>query len=504
MGRGGELRSLALRGAGASVFGKTATLCLQFISAMVLARLLVPSDFGLVAMVTTFSLLLVSFGLNGTTEAIIQREQLDRFLASNLFWINVGAGLLLTIGFAASGSLLAWFFRDPLVARVAVAVSPSILVANAGYLHLALLKRTMRFGAVSLNQVYSRLIAVAVSIFLAWLDWGYWALVAGVVAQPLSLTIGAWVLCPWLPSLPTRKTGTRSMAVFSANVYSIFSINYFARNVDNLLVGWRFNAVALGFYKKAYDLFALPSGQVVAPLSDVALATLSRLRDDSAQYTRYLVNSLAVVSFVGMAIGAGLTLTGKDVVRLVLGARWAESGKIFMLFGPGIGVMLLYNCYSWIHLSIGKPDRWLRWTFIEAGVTALLFVIALPWGPAGIAAAWSVSYWILLIPAFWYAGRPLGLGVSALVVPMWRYAVASLLAGCATAALVRNTPLWGTPPSAKAALAGILTLSGLFLMLYLSIVIALHRGCAPVRQLARLLRELSPTRKPTTPATQSV
>jgi len=471
---------------------------------MVLARLLTPADFGLVAMVTTFSLLLVSFGLNGTTEAVIQQEQLDRLLASNIFWINIGAGLVLTIGFAASGSLLAWFYRDPLVARVSVAIAPSILLANAGYLHLALLKRTMRFGAVSLNQVYSRLISVVVSIFLAWLGWGYWALVAGAVAQPLSLTIGAWALCPWLPSLPTRKTGTRAMAVFSANVYSIFTINYFARNVDNLLVGWRFNAVALGFYKKAYDLFAFPSGQVVAPLSDVALATLSRLRNDSAQYTRYLVNSLAVVSFVGMGIGAGLTLTGKDVVRLVLGARWAESGKIFMLFGPGIGVMLLYNCYSWIHLSLGKPGRWLRWTFVEAGVTALLFVVALPWGPAGIAAAWSVSFWILLIPAFWYAGQPIGLGVSALVVPMWRYAVASLVAGCATAAAVRNTPLWGTPPSAKAALVGIVILSGLFVMLYLGTVILLHRGCAPVRQLARLLRELAPTRKATRPATQSV
>lgn len=493
-----------MRGAGASVFGKAATLCLQLISAIVLARQLAPADFGLVAMVTTFSLLLVSFGLNGTTEAVIQREELDRFLASNLFWINLGAGLVLTIGFAASGSLLAWFYRDPLVARVAIAISPSILLANAGYLHLALLKRSMRFGAVSLNQVYSRLISVAVSIFLAWLGWGYWALVAGAVAQPLSSTIGAWALCPWLPRLPTRRAGTWAVAVFSANVYSIFSINYFARNVDNLLVGWRFNAVALGFYKKAYDLFAFPSGQVVAPLSDVALATLSRLRNDSAQYTRYLVNSLAVVSFVGMAIGADLTLTGKDVVRLVLGARWSESGQIFMLFGPGIGVMLLYNCYSWIHLSIGKPDRWLRWTFIEAGVTALLFVVALPWGPTGIAAAWSVSYWILLIPAFWYAGRPVGLGVSALVVPMWRYAVASLVAGWATAAVVRDTPLWGTPPTAQAALVGILTLSGLFVIFYLGTVILLHRGFAPVRLLANLLRELAPARKAIRPATESI
>ena len=192
-----------------------------------------------------------------------------------------------------------------------------------------------------------------------------------------------------------------------------------------------------------------------------------------------------------------LTLTGKDVVRLVLGARWAESGKIFMLFGPGIGVMLLYNCYSWIHLSLGKPGRWLRWTFIEAGVTALLFVVALPWGPAGIAAAWSLSYWILLIPAFWYAGLPFGFGVSCLTAAIWRYAAASLVAGSAPAAIIRGTPLWGAPSGTNAALGATIIISALFVTLYLGTVILLHRGLEPLQQLATLLRELAPTRAAT-------
>src|SRR5437867_843123 len=145
--QGGELRRLAVRGAGAAVFAKVATFCLQFGSIIVLARLLTPADFGLVAMVTTFSLLLVSFGLNGFTEAIIQKEHLNHFVASNVFWINAGAGVVLALAFAASGSVLARFYRDPLVAHVAAALSPTILFANAGYIHLALLKRAMRFGA---------------------------------------------------------------------------------------------------------------------------------------------------------------------------------------------------------------------------------------------------------------------------------------------------------------------------------------------------------------------
>ena len=131
------------------------------------------------------------------------------------------------------------------------------------------------------------------------------------------------------------------MVRFAAKVYGQFGIRYSTQNIDNLLVGWRFNAVALGFYKRAYDLFALSASQLTAPLSNVALAALSRLNQDPARFRRYLANSLGILAFVGMAVSADLTLVGKDVVRLVLGPQWSESGRIFELFGPGIGAMLL-------------------------------------------------------------------------------------------------------------------------------------------------------------------
>jgi PST family polysaccharide transporter len=205
-----------------------------------------------------------------------------------------------------------------------------------------------------------------------------------------------------------------------------------------------------------------------------------------------------------MAVGADLTLIGKDLVRLVLGPRWAESGRIFEFFGPGIGIMLLCSAVGWIHLSIGKPERWLRWTLIETAATALSFIVALPWGPTGIAVAWSVSFWVLSIPGFWYAGRPIGFGVSALIGAVWRYAAASLVAGLTTAAVVRGMPVWGTAPGAGAALWAIIVVSALFVALYLGMVILLHWGFAPFRQLASLMRELAPSRRVASPAAELV
>jgi O-antigen/teichoic acid export membrane protein len=110
---GGGMRRLAVRGAGATIFSSGVAVAIQLVSTVVLARILAPKDFGVVAMVTTFSLLLMNFGLNGFTEAVVQREKIDHHLASNLFWINVGVGLLLTLLFAASGSLLARFYMIP-------------------------------------------------------------------------------------------------------------------------------------------------------------------------------------------------------------------------------------------------------------------------------------------------------------------------------------------------------------------------------------------------------
>src|SRR5271154_1878106 len=162
-----QLRHRAVRGAGITLLAGGAMLVIQLIATIVLARLLTPADFGVVAMVTTFSLLLVSFGLNGYTEAVIQREEMTHALASNLFWINAGVGLLMAMGFAAAGSVMARFYHDQRVTHVAVSVSLTIVISSVSIVHLALLKRALRFSETSANDVFSGIISVALMVALA-------------------------------------------------------------------------------------------------------------------------------------------------------------------------------------------------------------------------------------------------------------------------------------------------------------------------------------------------
>lgn len=488
----GELWLRAVRSAGVTVFSQGVVFAVQMIATVVLARLLSPADFGVVTMVTTFSLLIMSFGQNGYSEAVIQRDEIDHFLASNLFWINVGVGLLLTIIFAAAGSLLARFYGDPRVTYVAVGMSVTILLNSTSVLHLALLKRALQFSVTSANDIFSTVVSVALMIVLARIGWAYWALVAGAIARLLFQSIGAWYLCRWMPSFPRRAAGTASVVKFALNVYGRFSFNYFTRNTDNLLVGWRFGSTSLGFYKKAYDLFLLPANQLLVPVSDVVLSTLSRLERGSDQYKRYFLNGLSILAFVGMGAGAGLTLMGKDLIRLLLGAKWDAAGQIFTFFGPGVGVMLIYNTSGLLHLSIGRADRWFRWVVVEFGVTILLFILGLHWGAIGVAAAWTASFWILTIPAFWYAGKPIQFGVASMFAAVWRYIVASLAAGFATAAVVRQIPALLVIRGVPGASARIAVVSALFSVLYLAGVILLHGGSEPLCRFASLLPAIVP------------
>lgn len=487
-------RRVAIHGAAVSILAAAVSFVAQLASTVILARLLTPSDFGVVVMVNTFSLLLCSFGWNGFTEAILQRESISEALASNLFWINLGGGIILTLLFACMGPVLSHFYHEPLVINVTVAMSLTVIASNVGVIHSALLNRATHYKAVSINGLVSRIICLAVSIVLALAGWSYWALVVGAVMEQVSKSIGSFILCPWLPRLPRKSSGTWDAVKFSMNIYWRRCLTYVSGNVDNTLVGWRFGAAELGFYKRAFDLFWLPANQLLSPMSAVAVGTLSRLNKDRAAYERSFLTGIASLSLIGMAIGGDFALVGKDLIVFLLGPQWAEAGRIFSLFGVGIGVMMLYQTHTWIHISIGRAGRSLRWGIIELVWTVGLFIAALPWGARGIAAAWTISYFTLTIPAFWYAGKPIGLHIMSVIFAVWKFFAASALAGFAIFYLNRIVPLQPHVEGSTGALLRATLNSVLFFAAYILAVIVLHRGLGPLQQAARLLSEIMPKR----------
>lgn len=490
-GGGDALRRLAMRSAGVTIFSGAIGIAIQIVSAAVLSRLLTPRDFGLVTMVTTFSLLAMNATANGFTDLVVQRKEMTQALASTLFWINLGVGVTLSAVFALSGPLMAWFYHEALVAHIAMGLSVAVWLTCLPVMHVALLKRAMRFSAVAMNDIVARAIGVLTAIVFALAGWSYWALVMGVCALTLSTAVGGWILCQWIPERPRRLPGVGEALNFSGHIAGRFTFSYFASNSDNLLVGWKFGAHALGFYKKAYDLFSLSAGQLVASTSNVAVSALRRVRDDRAQYMRYLLGAIGAMSFIGMGLAGDLTLIGRDLIRVLLGPRWGEAGEIFTYFAPGIGMMVVYYIHGWIHVSIGRADRWLRWGIFEWVVTFSLFLLGLRWGPQGIAVAWCVSFWTLTIPAMWYAGKPIGLGAGPVIAAVWRYVAASVMSASATFLLAMRLQVLQHLQGAGGAAARIAVVTAIFGSIYLALIVVLHGGTAPLRRMLKLVRELA-------------
>ena len=226
------------------------------------------------------------------------------------------------------------------------------------------------------------------------------------------------------------------------------------------------------------------------------MPVLSRLnRQSGTAYRRYALRALSTLAFVGMGLGAGLALVGKDLMLVILGPRWDESGRSSRSSHPASAPCCCIWVSAGFHLSLGRADRLLRWGIIEFTVIGLLFVAGLRRGPVGIAMAWVVSSWALAIPALWYAGRPAELGIGAIVRAVWRYVGASALAG---------GPVAIDPPTNAVARVGARLggrhgpkpdgLASLFAALYLGAVVLLHGGCEPLRQIASLLGDMLPRR----------
>ncbi len=265
------LKKRAVKGAGVTVFSQFSTYVIQMIGTIILARLLTPDHFGLFAMVAAFGFLFQGFGMRGFTEATIQSKSINHQKISTIFWIHLALSTILTLIFISLSPLIVLFYGEPRLELIAVAFSFTFIFSALSTQHLALLSRNMQFHRVSANQVSAAITSNLIAITLALQGWGYWAIVAKWVTLPLASAIGAWILCQWRPGRPARDTGVKDMLKFALNTYGNFTLNYLSRNLDKVLIGWRYNAQLLGNYEKAYYFFVMPVNQLSYPLTNVAV-----------------------------------------------------------------------------------------------------------------------------------------------------------------------------------------------------------------------------------------
>ena len=385
-----------------TVFAQAIQFALNLGSVMVLARLLAPQDFGLVAMATTITGFLRVFNDAGLSTATVQREGITHAQVSNLFWTNVALGGTATLILAASAPAVAWFYREPRVVGITLALSVTFLLTSSAVQHLAILRRQMRFKMIALIQVGSIAAGAMVGIGMAWLKYGYWSLVGMQLTIPVVTFWLTLMASHWRPQLPKGSSGTRSLLTFGANLTASTFLWSLARSSDGLLIGRFWGSAPLGLYSRAAALLLRPVEQLISPIEAVFVPTLSRLQPQPDRYRRSFLKIYDIIAVIGFPVSALFLVLAHPLTLVVLGSKWEKAAPIF----AGFTLVALYtpvaSVASWLLASQGRGKDFLVLSLIGSAGTILSFLLGLPFGPVGVAMSYSAYCLFIGLPVTYY------------------------------------------------------------------------------------------------------
>ena len=336
----------------------------------------------------------------------MQSEEITSVQVSTLFWVNVALSVLVGCVTAALAPAVAWFYGEPRLLAITAIYAFGLFFGGLTVQHEALLHRQMRFGVQSACEIIALLVTIAVTITLAWRGFGYWALVGGHLTMSFVYMVGIWTVCRWRPGWPARGSGVRALLRFGGNLTGFGVVNFFARNLDNMLIGRVWGSQQLGLYAKAYQLLTLPIDQINAPITTVAVPALSRLNDSPERYRRaYLrmIEKIAVLTMPGIALLIG---TADWVVLVILGPRWTAAAHVFAAFGVAALIQPITNTTGWLFISQGRTDDMFRYGLVASTIIVAAIIGGLPWGALGVAGVYAVVWVTIITPLlFYWVGR---------------------------------------------------------------------------------------------------
>ncbi len=423
-----ELKQRSVRGGAVTMIAQAIKFVLRMGSTVVLARLLSPEDYGLIGMATVVVGFVQLFKDLGLSAATVQKAKINHQQVSTLFWINLIISFAIALVVIALAPVVASFYDEPLLRGITMALGITFIFSGLTVQHQALLQRQMQFTKLAKIEIISMLVGVIVSIAAARSGLGYWALVLMQIATTITNAITVWISCSWRPGLPSKDSAIKSMLAFGGNLTGFRLVNYFSRNLDNLLIGRYWGSQQLGLYAKAYQLVLLPIEQINSPVNSVALPALSRLQYEPEKYSRYYYKAILLITSLGMPVVGFLFAAADKVIILTLGEQWMGAVPIFRYLMPAAFMGTFNVAGGWVFQTLGRTDRQLRMGLVLTAIDIAVFSISVRWGALGVAAAYGLSRPIIWIPKMIYCYHGTHLRVIDLAKTLSRPMFASISA----------------------------------------------------------------------------
>lgn len=388
----------SVRGGAITATVQVARVVLMLVSQVLLARLLLPGDFGMVAMVAPVMGFVQVIADLGIGQAVVSTPTLRLRQINAFFWLNLALSGALALLAAASAPFVAWFYGEPRLVPVVLACAGLIVVSGAALVQAALINRRMMYGSIAVIDVGALVMSVLAGIAAAMAGWGYWALIVSQAAYGITSTAATMILAPWRPSWPNRDGSAFALLRYGGAITASNVVNYVNVSVDNVIIGAGLGRIPLGFYDRAWKLAVQPINQIQAPFGRVAIPALSRLTDDPGTYRNAFLRMLQILLAFSTPTMICAAVVAEPLVTLALGERWQPIVPLFALLCLS-GVLTPVNGASfWLLVTQSRVGEQFRLSVATSAINIVAYAVGVRFGVVGLVALSAASVFLLQTP----------------------------------------------------------------------------------------------------------
>lgn len=399
-----------------SQFGRQET---QLVTTIILARLLSPSDFGLVGMAMVVIGFIGIFKDLGTSAAIIQKKEPSAALLSSIFWVNVGFGALAMAVLFFGAPLWGLFYHEPRVNTILRVLSLTFFISGLSILQQALLEKSLEFKKLAKVEISSVGSGAIIGIGMAFSGFGVWSLIFQSLTTVSVTTILLWLSSTWRPKWIFHWKEVKSVSSYSIHLIGANMFDYFATNADYLLIGRYLGAQDLGYYTLAYRILLFPLKNISRVIGRVMFPVYSSIQEDNAHFAKIYLKVANFIALISVPIMMGLLVLAQPFVLTVFGTKWHPVILLIMIFAP-LGIMQsIGTTVGAIYNAKGRTDWAFRWSLVANSYVTLSFFIGLQWGIIGVAVAYTVASFSLFYFSFAIPFKLIDLKFSRLLNVLW-------------------------------------------------------------------------------------
>jgi len=394
---GKELKNKALSGVVWACLGQTGQGVLAFIISLVLARLLDPETFGLVAMLAIFMSLANALMDSGWTATLIQKAELESSEISSVFVANLITGFVLMGLFWFTAPAIAAFYHQPVLCPLTRFVSIQFPINAFSLVQWGLLKRKLNFRAESLVRIGGIFAGGVVGMWGALRGWGVWSLAAqGVVQSCVRTGLFFW-FNRWTPVWRFEWAALRALLPYGLNIFGVTLLENVVSRVDYLLIGRFISVRDLGLYNRAWTLKDLPAENISGVINQVMFPAFSRIQHNARLTKQAFRRSLCMAFVIVTPLMIGMVVTARDLIHVVYSERWIECVPYlrWFCFGAILAPPISMGCS--LILAAGRADVYFRLSLIRGVCLVLVFAVGIAWGVQGIIAGWLAVQGLMYI-----------------------------------------------------------------------------------------------------------